>query len=189
VKAPYRIEGYAIVSEDGMLADAAGVMPDALKFEADQDFFERGLDGVDVVVHGRHSHENQRRSDLRRRLVLTRKIPALASDPTNNKALFWNPAGATLEQALAVLRIPNGKIGVIGGTEVFGMFLDRYDSFFLSRAPGVRLPGGRPVFPGVPTKTPEEVLQSHGLKQGPRKVLDQKAGVTVVEWFRPSNSE
>ena len=31
-----RIEGYAIVSEDGMLANASGIMPDQLKFEADQ---------------------------------------------------------------------------------------------------------------------------------------------------------
>ena len=65
---PRRIEGYAIVSEDGMLTNASGIMPDHLKFEADQKFFERGLDGVDVVVHGRHSHERQRHSDLRRRL-------------------------------------------------------------------------------------------------------------------------
>ena len=43
---PYRIEGF--VTEDGMLADAGRVMPDSLKFEADQNFFERGLDGVDV---------------------------------------------------------------------------------------------------------------------------------------------
>ena len=57
---PRRIEGYAIVSEDGMLTNASGIMPDQLKFEADQKFFERGLDGVDVVVHGRHSHERQR---------------------------------------------------------------------------------------------------------------------------------
>src|ERR1700681_4367213 len=62
---PRRIEGYAIVSEDGMLANAAGVMPDSLKFEADRRLFERGLDGVDVVVHGRHSHERQPRSYLR----------------------------------------------------------------------------------------------------------------------------
>ena len=34
-----------------MLADASGIMPDQLKFEADQKFFERGLDEVDVVVH------------------------------------------------------------------------------------------------------------------------------------------
>src|SRR5205085_9400993 len=56
---PRRIEGYAIVSEDGMLANFAGIMPESLKFEADQQFFERGLDGVDVVVHGRHSYERQ----------------------------------------------------------------------------------------------------------------------------------
>ncbi|HEU0083976.1 MAG TPA: dihydrofolate reductase, partial [Bradyrhizobium sp.] len=32
----YRIDGYVIVSADGMLADARRVMPDALKFEGDQ---------------------------------------------------------------------------------------------------------------------------------------------------------
>ncbi len=100
---PRRIEGYAIVSADGMLANAAGIMPDSLKFEADQHFFERGLEGVDVVVHGRHSHERQPRSYLRRRLILTRQVPAIAAHPSNEKALFWNPAGASFEQALAVL--------------------------------------------------------------------------------------
>ena len=69
-----RIEGYAIVSEDGMLANSARVMPDSLKFEADARFFERGLDGVDVVVHGRHSQEQQPHSPMRHRLMLTRRI-------------------------------------------------------------------------------------------------------------------
>ena len=180
----FRIEGYAIVSEDGMLANAAGVMPDSLKFEADQAFFERGLDGVDVVVHGRHSHEKQRRSDLRRRLILTRSVPAIAADPSNSKALFWNPAGASLEQAMAVLGLPDGSVGVIGGTEVFGLFLDRYQTFYLSRAPGVRLPGGRPVFPEVPAKTPEMVLTQHGLEPGLRQILDMEKGLAVVSWYR-----
>ena len=36
---PDRIEGLAIVSSDGMIADARGVQPDALKLEADQRFF------------------------------------------------------------------------------------------------------------------------------------------------------
>jgi dihydrofolate reductase len=180
----FRIEGYAIVSEDGMLANAAGVMPDSLKFEADQAYFERGLDGVDVVVHGRHSHEKQRRSDLRRRLILTRSIPAIAADPSNSKALFWNPAGASLEQAMAVLGVPDGSVGVIGGTEVFGMFLERYQTFYLSRAPGVRLPGGRPVFPEVPAKTPEAVLSQHGLEPGQRQILDMEKGLAVVSWYR-----
>jgi hypothetical protein len=131
---PSRIEGYAIVSEDGMLANAAGIMPDKLKFEADQRFFERGLDGVDVVVHGRHSHEQQRRSDLRRRLILSRQIQSIAADPSNKKAMFWNPAGASLEQALMVLDVVGCRIGVVGGTGVFSMFLGRYDTFHLSRA-------------------------------------------------------
>jgi dihydrofolate reductase len=181
-----RIEGYAIVSEDGMLANAAGFMPDSLKFEADRDFFERGLDGVDVVVHGRHSHERQPRSNLRRRLILTRKVPAIAAEPSNEKALFWNPAGASFEQALAALGMPEGSVGVIGGTDVFGIFLDRYDVFHLSRAPKVRLPGGRPVFPEVPTRTPEQVLASHGLDRGQRQELDPAKGLAVVSWRRSS---
>lgn len=186
---PRRIEGYAIVTEDGMLANASGIMPDQLKFEADQNFFERGLDEVDVVVHGRHSHERQRRSDLRRRLILTRKVPAIADDPSNKKALFWNPAGASLEQAMAVLGAADGSIGVIGGTDVFGLFLDRYDVFHLSCAPDVQLPGGRPVFPDVPTRTPEEVLASHGLQAGPQQALNAVKGLTLVSWHRASKRD
>lgn len=169
-----------------MLANAAGIMPNQLKFEADQRFFERGLDGVDVVVHGRHSHEQQRRSDLRRRLILSRQIQSLAADPSNKKAMFWNPAGATLEQALMVLDVAACSMGVIGGTDVFSMFLGRYDAFHLSRAANVRLPGGRPVFSEVPTRTPEEVLASHGLEPGPQQLLDATNGLTLVSWHRAS---
>jgi dihydrofolate reductase len=185
---PRRIEGYAIVSEDGMLANATGVMPEQLKFEADQQFFERGLDGVDVVVHGRHSHEQQLHSNLRRRLILTRDVPATAPDPSNEKARLWNPGGASFEQALAALGVPNANVGIIGGTDVFGMFLDRYDVFYLSRAPGVRLPGGRPVFPEVPARTPEDVLAIHGLDRGERQVLDPAKNLAVVSWRRSSKS-
>jgi dihydrofolate reductase len=184
-----RIEGYAIVSEDGMLANAAGIMPDALKFEADQRFFERALDAADVVVHGHHSHERQKRSHLRRRLIVTRRVPAIAADPAKEKALLWNPAGASFEQALAALGTPDGRVAIIGGTDVFGMFLDRYDVFYLSRAPGVLLPGGRPVFPEVPMLTPEEVLARHGLARGERQVLDAEKGVAVVSWRRSANGD
>ena len=167
-----------------MLADAAGIMPDSLKFSADWHFFERGLDGVAVVVHGRHSHEQQPRSHLRHRLVLTRHAPGVAADPSNDKARFWNPAGATFEQAVVALGAPDGSVGIIGGTDVFGMFLDRYDVFYLSRAPGVELPGGRPVFPEVPTLTPEQVLANHGLHRGDQLVLDPGKGLAVVSWER-----
>ena len=81
-----------------------------------------------------------------------------------------------------------GTVGVIGGTEVFGLFLDRYDIFYLSRAPGVHLPGGRPVFPEVPTKTPEDVLAHHGLAPGRRQILDMDKGLAVVSWERKNTA-
>jgi dihydrofolate reductase len=179
-----RIEGYAIISEDGMLATADCVMPDSLKFEADQEFFERGLDDVDVIVHGRHSQEQQARSPLRHRLILTRRIGGIAAHSSNPRARLWNPAGASFREALAALGAPGPNIGVIGGAEVFALFLDEYDVFYLTRAPGVWLPGGRPVFPEVPEHAPEDVLASHGLTPGPGVILDPVRGLSVVGWLR-----
>jgi dihydrofolate reductase len=167
-----------------MLADAGGVMPASLKFDADKRFFERGLDGVDVVVHGRHSEESLRRSDLRYRLVLTRGVAVIERHPSNPRAQLWNPAGASFEDAMRALGKPGAPVGVIGGTDVFALFLDRFDVFHLSRVPGVRLPGGRPVFPGVPSRTPEDVLAGHGLVPGPVEVLDPRHGLTIVHWWR-----
>jgi dihydrofolate reductase len=178
------VEGFAIVSADGMIADAAGVMPDALKIDADQRFFEHGLDAVDLVVHGRHSHEQQPRSDSRRRIVLTRRVPALAPHPSIEKAVLWNPAGASFEDALNLLGMSDGRVGVIGGPDVFDLFLDRYDVFHLSRTPGLKLPGGRPVFHGVPERTPENILSARGLTSEKREVLDAVKGVEVVSWCR-----
>lgn len=165
-----------------MLADAARVMPASLMFEADQLFFERGLDAVDVIVHGRHSQERQPRSHARHRLMLTRSIPALAAHPSNEKALLWNPAGALLEEALSALGMPDADLGIIGGPEVFAFFLGQYDAFHLSRAPNVRLPGGRPVFPEVPVQTPEEILAAHGLEPDPPVALDPEKGLLLVSW-------
>jgi len=180
-----RIVAYAIVSADGMLADRDRHMPDALKVEADQRFFESGLDATDVVVHGRHSYEGQTNSPRRRRLILTRRVDTVANDPSNPKARLWNPAGASFETACAALGITDGVAAIIGGTDVFGLFLEiGYDAFHLSRAGKVRLPGGRPVFPQVPALMPEDVLANHGLEPGPARVLDAAAGATLVTWER-----
>ena len=67
-----RIEGYVIVSADGMLADADRVMPDALKFKGDQEFFNAGLNRADLIVHGRHSFEDQPNSPQRKRVSASR---------------------------------------------------------------------------------------------------------------------
>jgi dihydrofolate reductase len=184
-----RIVGYAIVSSDGMLADSAGHMPDALKIEADQHFFAAGLDSAAAVVQGRHSGEGQANSPRRRRLILTRKISAIEQDPDNPLARLWNPAGASFAAACRTLGVDAGTVAIIGGTEVFGLFLDvGYDAFNLSRANRVRLPGGRPVFPQVPARTPEDVLASHGLEPGPRQVLDARADATLAMWTKGASS-
>lgn len=179
------IEGYVIVAADGMIADPNGVMPASIKNDADQAFFQDSLDQAAVLVHGRHSHEGGPHAASRKRLVLTRQIAATAPNPSRPHALFWNPLGATLEQALEELGIGDGAIAIIGGTEVFSMFLPRYDRFHLSRAAHARIPGGRPAFDEIgPNATAEDVLLRHGLKPGPRRDLDATAGVSMMTWER-----
>ena len=180
-----RIEGYVIVSADGMIADAKGEMPDSIRNAADQRFFQDRLDRAAAVVHGRHSHEGGPRAARRKRLVVTRRIAAIAPDPAHPNALLWNPLGASLEQALAQLGVGDGTIAVIGGRDVFSLFLPRYDAFHLSRAANAKIPGGLAVFAEVgPNATPEDVLARHGLRPGPRRDLDAPAGVSVVTWQR-----
>ena len=183
---PTRIEGFAIVSEDGMLADASRHIPPALVVEADQKFFHGCLEHAAVVVHGTHSHEGGPRADTRHRLVVTHRVPALAPHPTLPNTLLWNPQGASLEEAWSRLGAPDGMLAVIGAGGVNQIFLDRgFDAFHLSRVAGVRLPGGVPVFPGIgPNRTPEDILAQHGLKPGPPRVLDAAAGATLVTWLR-----
>lgn len=179
-----RVVGYAIVSADSMIADAAGRMPASIIHAADQRFFASGLDAADIIVHGRNSHEQQPQSAERKRLVVTRTVADLAADPANSNARRWNPAGATLEAACAMLGVRTGVVAIIGGTDVFGYFLPRYDAFHLTRAAGALLPGGRPVFPGIPPHTPEELLQAAGLHRSAVRVLDAEADVTVSDWLR-----
>ena len=179
-----RFEGYVIVSGDGMLANAQNLMPDELKFEGDKRFFTAALDRAALIVHGRNSHEDQPDSPRRKRIILTRKVAAVAPDPSNPNALLWNPAGAGFEKACARIGVSSGTIAVIGGPAVFDMFMDRYDTFWLSVAPDVRLPGGEPCFPGVGPRTPQQVLRSHGLTPGKAETLDPEDGVSVTPWRR-----
>jgi hypothetical protein len=183
---PKRIIGFAIVSDDGMLADAGHVMPPSLQFEADQRYFADGMDRVEVAIHGRHSNEQQPHSPQRHRITVTNRIAALAPDPANGKGILWNPAGAAFDKAWDFLGLTGASLGVVGATSVFGMFLGAYDEFHLSRAPGVVLPGGVAVFPGVPQQTPEQILSQHGMEPGPRRVLDAARGVAVTVWQRTS---
>jgi dihydrofolate reductase len=183
---PFRFNGYVIVSAEGMLADAHGVMPDALKFPGDLTFFTSALDRADLIVHGKHSFEDQPNSPKRTRIVLSRTVDDVAPDPANAKATLWNPAGASFEQACAHTGIHAGTIAIIGGPDVFGMFLDRFDVFWLSQAPHVHLPDGEACFPGVPLQSPQAILAAHGLQASEIQILDAAHDVTVTAWRRVS---
>src|SRR3981081_1871929 len=121
-----RIDGYVIVSADGMLANADHVMPIELKFEGDKKFFTAALDRADLIVHGRHSYEGQPNSPLRKRMVVTRTTGALAADPSNPKAVLWNPAGASFDAACDFAGVNSGTVAIIGGPDVVGVFMDPY---------------------------------------------------------------
>ena len=179
-----RLEGYVIVSADGMLANAERVLPVELKFEGDKRFFTSALDSADLIVHGRNSFEDQPNSPSRNRIFVTRSIGALAPNPSNPRAILWNPAGASFEAACERAGVRAGTIAVIGGPDVFGMFMDRYDTFWLSLAPRVKLPGGEPCFPGVPERSPQQILAAHDLTAGEARILDPAYGVTVTPWRR-----
>jgi dihydrofolate reductase len=181
-----RVDGYVIVSADGMLANADRVMPVELKFEGDKRFFTAALDRADLIVHGRHSFEDQPNSPRRKRIIVTRTISSIAPDSSNAKATLWNPAGASFEAACDHAGVRSGTIAIIGGPDVFEMFMDRYDTFWLSQAPRVRLPGGEPCFPGVPRHSPQEILAAHDLKAGESQILDIAGGVSVTPWRRVS---
>jgi dihydrofolate reductase len=180
-----RIEGYAIVSADGMIADAKGEMPDTIRNDADQHYLQDSLDRAAVLVHGRHSAEGGPRAGRRKRLIVTRQTAALARDPSQPNALLWNPLGATLEKALKQSGVTDGIVAIIGGPEVFSQFLPLYDAFHLSRAANATIPGGLPVFTEVgPHATPADVLARHGLRPGASRDLDAAAAVSVVTWER-----
>ncbi len=178
----FRYQGYAIVSADGMIADADGRMPPALQNPADQRFLSEALDRAAVLVHGRHSHEGHRNSPRRRRVVLTRRAAAIAADPDTPHSVLWNPAGASFAAACEALGIDGGIAAILGGPGVYAHFLELgYDRFLLSRAAELKLPGGLPIF-GRGRLPVDEALAAAGLTPAAPRWLDREAGVSLTVW-------
>jgi hypothetical protein len=175
------IEGHAIVSADGMIADADGAMPAALMNAADWRLFQSSLDAAALVVLGRRGHERHPNPG-RRRLVLTRAVEGLVPDPQDPLASRWNPDHVTFNHVLNQLGIAIGVIAVTGGTAVFDRFLDLgYDRFALSTARRVSLPGGRPCFSDG---SPGELLAANGLALKEETLIDPAADVWNAVWSR-----
>lgn len=180
-----RIEGYAIVSNEGMIATSEGAFPENLKIPADQEFYQQSMDRASAIANGRYSSEGGPKAPMRRRIVLTRKVNGVAMDPDNANAVLWNPGSASFEEAWRKLGLPGGTLAVSGGTEPFGVFLDvGYDTFFLTRT-DADVPHGRPVFPGVGNGvTAEEILEKHGMVLRQTRMLDAATHTRVEKWVR-----
>ena len=177
------IEGFVIASADGNIADHRHAMPQDLHSDADQAQFSAALDKADVLVHGAHSHEGQPRSDLRRRLIMTRQR-GLAKVAVGPNGLNWNPEESSLAQACEAFNLRAGRVAVLGGPEVFLHFLHvGYDAFYLSRLGGLVIPGGLPVFArrAVP-ESAETLLARHGLTPDAAQLLEAERDVTVTVW-------
>lgn len=171
------IEGHAIVSADGMIADGAGEYPAALRNDADWGRYQAALDRAAVVVVGRKGHERFPNPG-RRRLVLTRGVERLADDPKDKRATLWNPAGLPLREALREIGVSEGIVAITG---VFDEFIGAYDRFALSESHRLVIPGGTPCFS---RGHPRVVLAKVGLRPKAVELIDAEAMVTTTMWAK-----
>jgi len=180
-----RIEGYAVISREGMIATSDGKFPEQIKIPADHKFYQDSVAAASAVANGRHSAEGGIGEKDRRRIILTRRVNTLTPDPNNPKAIQWNPATAPFEEAWARLGIQDGVLAVVGGTETFGLFLTiGYDVFYLTRTEA-SVPRGRPVFPGVgKIAMVEQAMTKGGLVLKGTRMLDASVNCRVEEWVK-----
>jgi hypothetical protein len=181
--AGYRIHGHAIVSDDHRIAAPDGTTPPELINPADWERFQAALDEAAVTVLGRRGHEANPNVKGRNRLVLSTSAKGVER---RADAWWWNPAEAPVDQALTRAAPAGGIAAVPGGRRVFDLFLAiGFDEFHLTRAAGVIVPGGIPLFSAVGDRfTPEAILAGRGLIAGPKETLDSQSGVTLVIWRR-----
>jgi hypothetical protein len=141
---PIEINGYAIVSDDDRIAGSDGLIPASLRNEKDWECFQRALASSDLVVLGRRSHELAPNVRGDQRLVISRGAATLEQ---HANVWWWHPARVNWVQVATEL-LPHGdNVAVPGGQVVFDLFLKiGFDAFHLTRAHGVRLPGGERFF-------------------------------------------
>ncbi len=173
-------EGHAIVSADGMIADAAGLMPAALRNKADYALFQAALDRATLVVLGRRGHQRHPNAG-RQRLVMTGGVVGLVADPGDAQSHFWNPATKPLPEVLAALGIAAGIVAITGGTRGYDYFASLLHRFSLAESNALVLPGGTPCFS---VGHPRIALAAAGLVPGPMQMLDATAAVSLTAWRR-----
>jgi hypothetical protein len=179
------IEGFAIVSRNGMLAGADGLMPNSLKFDEDQRFLDEQMDAAALLVHGKKSHEGQDNSHKRKRLLLSRSGGPFSTTPFEPNTWLWSPVTTPFPEVCKALGVKTGVVAILGGTAAYDMFLPFYDTFHLALASRVDLPGGVPVFGAVSEgRPPAAVLQEAGLKLADQAVLNEEDDLHRLTFVR-----
>jgi hypothetical protein len=178
---PVEITGYAIVSDDDKIAGPDGLVPPSLRNEKDWDHYQRALAGSDLIVFGHRSHELEPNVRGDRRVVVSRSVDGLER---RADAWWWNPARMSWAEVVRRLLPHGGKVAAPGGQGVFDLFLNiGYDGFQLSRANGVKLPGGQAVFSAVNEGlSAEDALTKAGLRVSEKIPLDPEHGVEMEVW-------
>src|SRR5215212_4874637 len=90
-----RIEGYAVISREGMIATADGKFPEEIKIPADHEFYQRAVAAASAVANGRHSAEGGIGEKYRKRIILTRRArppPLAPCGPRHRRGLNLPPA-------------------------------------------------------------------------------------------------
>ena len=177
------ITGYAIVSDDDKIAAADGLTPPSLRNEKDWELYQRAQELANLIIFARRSHELEPNVHKLPRLVVSREAAGLEQRPDS---WWWDPRRTTWEAVAARLLPTGGRVAVGGGQVVFDLFLMiGFDGFNLSRAHGVKLPGGRPVFAACEAGvSAAALLEQHGLKLSERIPLDPAHGVEMTVWRR-----
>ena len=177
------ITGYAIVSEDDKIAGPDGLTPVSLRNPKDWELYQRAQQLANLVVFARRSHELEPNTHKTPRLVVSREAAGLEQ---RADGWWWDPRRTTWEEVTARVLPMGGVVAVGGGQVVFDLFLTiGFSGFHLSRAHGVKLPGGRFVFSacdkGVPATT---VLEQHGLRLSKTIPLDPAHDLDMAIWRR-----
>jgi hypothetical protein len=175
------IHGYAIVSDDDMIADASDQVPVSLRNAADWEQYQAAQARSALVVFARVSHQFEPNTRGDPRLVVSRSAKGLEK---REDAWWWSPAAVPWLEVAAKLLPNGGEVAACGGQGVFDLFLGvGYDVFHLAHARGVKLPGGRKVFSGCEAGvTAEAALQKRGLRHAERIELDAAQGVEMNIW-------
>jgi dihydrofolate reductase len=175
----FPVVGHAIVSADGMIADAEGLMPRQLRNDADWALFQAALDAASVVVVGSLGHRRHPNPG-RRRLVFTSTVREFVTDGRDHLATLFNPESMAVADVLDAAGLADGVVAVTGGRRVFDHFLRQYDEFMLAEVNGFVMPGGIACFSNG---HPRAVLAAAGMVPVEHRVIDAENGVTLTRWI------